>query len=284
MILVTGAAGKTGNAVVRALVARKADVRGLVRRPEQAASLEALGVAEVAIGSFGDPRALREAAAGAHAIYHICPNVSPEEFRFAEAVVAAAEANRIRRFVYHSVLHPQIEAMPHHWQKRKVEEMLFTKDFELTILQPTAYMQNIFGAWRGSEQDDVLRFPYPVETRISLVDLEDVAEAAALVLTNDGHGGATYELAGTAPLSQSEVAATIGAVLGKTIRVEAETIDAWAARAGDAGMNSYARVALTAMFRYYAQHGLVGNCNTLGWLLGRAPGDLARFARRWKAR
>ncbi len=55
----------------------------------------------------------------------------------------------VTRFVYHSVLHPQIEAMPHHWQKMRTEEMLFAAGFELTVLQPTAYMQNILGAWRG---------------------------------------------------------------------------------------------------------------------------------------
>ena len=93
--------------------------------------------------------------------------------------------------------------MPHHWAKLQTEEMLFASGFDLTILQPTAYMQNIVGAWRGITEDGMFRVPYPVETRLSLVDLEDVAEAAALVLTQDGHAGATYELVGTAPLSQT---------------------------------------------------------------------------------
>lgn len=283
MILVTGAAGKTGKAVIKALTAKGANVRGLVRRPEQAVGPKVLGAAEVAVGSFDDPRALREAARGARAIYHICPNVSPDEFLFAEVVAAAAKANGIKRFVFHSVLHPQIEAMPHHWQKRRVEEMLLTEDLDLTIIQPTAYMQNILGAWRGDKADGVLRFPYPAETRLSLVDLDDVAAAAAIVLTSEGHGGATYELAGTAPLSQKEVATVIGAVLGRAIRVETEALDAWEARMSGSGMSAYARLALISMFRYYAEHGLVGNFNTLRWLLGRSPNDLAHFLGRWKA-
>jgi NAD(P)H dehydrogenase (quinone) len=277
MILVTGAAGKTGKAVVKALAARGAAVRALVRRSEQAGELEALGAAEVSYGSFEDSSALTRATAGIAAIYHICPNVSPHELAYARAITTAAQAHQIKRFVYHSVLHPQIEAMPHHWQKMQVEQMLFAAGFDLTILQPTAYMQNLLGAWRGLVEDGVFRIPYPIDTRLSLVDLDDVAEAAALVLTKDGHVGATYELVGTGPLSQSEVAVAVGAVLHRNVGVEVETLETWQARACAVGMGEHERATLAAMFRYYGSNGLIGNPNTLRWLLGRAPHDLAHF-------
>ena len=277
MILVTGAAGKTGKAVIKALAARGARARALIRRPERAAELKALGAAEVSIGGFDEAAALSRAAAGADAIYHICPNASRDELAFAQAVAAAARAHNVRRFVFHSVLHPQIEAMPHHWQKMRVEEFLITAGFDLTILQPTAYMQNILGAWRSIVSDGVFRVPYPIGTRLSLVDLDDVAEAAALVLTTTGHGGATYELVGTPPLSQTEVTAALGTALGRAVRAEAETVDAWDARARAAGMGEQERTTLAAMFRYYAEHGLIGNPNTLHHLLGRPPNNLARF-------
>ena len=283
MILVTGAAGKSGKAVVRALVAKGARVRAFIRNPDHAGSLLALGAAEIALGSFADELALTSAAAGVRAIFHICPNVSRDEVAYARAVAAAAKARGVKRFVYHSVLHPQIEAMPHHWAKMHTEEMLFASGLELTVLQPTAYMQNILGAWRGITTDGVFRVPYPVETRLSLVDLEDVAAAAALVLTQDGHTGATYELVGTEPLSQIEVAAAIGAALKRDVHPEAEGIAAWEARARTGGMGEYERDTLAAMFRYYAAYGLVGNPNTLRWLLGRAPNDLAHFLGRLAA-
>jgi uncharacterized protein YbjT (DUF2867 family) len=283
MILVTGAAGKTGKAVVKALAAKGARVRALVRNPDHAGALLALGAIEVSFGSFEDSRALAQATAGAQAIYHICPNVSRDELAYARAVAAAARTHGVARFVYHSVLHPQIEAMPHHWQKMRVEEMLFASGFDLTVLQPTAYMQNIAGVWRGVVADGVVRVPYPVETRLSLVDLDDVAEAAATVLMQEGHNGATYELVGTKPLSQSEVASAIGAVLGRNVRAETETLAAWEARARAGGMGEHERATLVAMLRYYADHGLAGNPNTLRWLLGRAPNDLAAFLGRVRA-
>ncbi len=280
MILVTGAAGKTGKAVVRALAGRGAKVRALVRNPEHAAPLMTLGAAEVALGGFTDPGAIASAASGVNAIYHICPNMSREEVVYARAVVAAAKAQGVSHFVYHSVLHPQIEAMPHHWGKMRTEELLFASGLDVTILQPTAYMQNILAVWRGVNEEGVFRVPYPVETQLSLVDLDDVAEAAAVVLTQDGHAGATYDLVGTAPLSQTEVAAAMGVVLKRDVRAEAESIAASDARARAAGMGEHERIAFTAMFRYYAAHGLIGNPNTLRWLLGRSPNDFADFLRR----
>jgi uncharacterized protein YbjT (DUF2867 family) len=277
MILVTGAAGKTGKAVIKALAAKRASVRALIRRPEQTAELETLGAAEVILGSFEDARSLSLAATGARAIYHICPNVSRDELNIARAVTTAALAQNVKRFVYHSVLHPQIKAMSHHWAKMRTEEMLLAAGLDLTILQPTAYMQNLLGAWRGIVEDGVLRVPYPADTRLSLVDLDDVAEVAARVLTQDGHVGATYELVGTAPLAQTEIATAIGAALNRDISVEVESVEAWEARVRASGMGEHERATLAAMFRYYTRHGLAGNPNTLHWLLGRAPHDLAHF-------
>jgi uncharacterized protein YbjT (DUF2867 family) len=184
----------------------------------------------------------------------------------------------VKRFVFHSVLHPQIEAMPHHWQKMRVEEMLFGSGLDITVLQPTAYMQNLLAQWRTITTEGVYKIPYPAASRVSLVDLDDVAEAAATVLNDDAHIGATYELVGTPPLSQTELAAIIGQITGKTIRIETETPEEWAAKA--TGLDGYQRETLTRMFRYYAQHGLIGNSAVLRWLLGREPTTLADFVRR----
>ena len=202
MILVTGAGGKTGAAVLKALLARGAVVRALVRSNSHRAALNAIGVHDIVADEMDDPRAWSQAVAGTNAVYHICPNMSPHELTFARALVAAAVTQGVKRLVYHSVLHPQIEAMAHHWAKLRVEEMLFSSGLDITILQPTAYMQNSLAEWNRMIGDGLYRVPYPVDTKLSLVDLDDVAEAAALVLTEAGHSGASYELVGTAPMSQ----------------------------------------------------------------------------------
>jgi NAD(P)H dehydrogenase (quinone) len=280
MILVTGAGGKTGKAVIKALVARGATVRAFVRSPAHEATLNAIGVAEIVIGMMDDADSVARAVRGAEAIYHICPNVSPHEVAFAKTLVAAATQLAVPRLVYHSVLHPQIEAMPHHWAKLRVEEMLFSSTLDVTILQPTAYMQNSLAQWNLMTREGLYRVPYPVETRLSLVDLDDVAAAAALVLLDAGHSGATYELVGTASLSQIEIAETFGRALNRTVLAEAESIESWDRRAGGAGLDDHAREILIKMFQAYACDGLKGNPNVLGWLLGRPPNSLAAFAAR----
>jgi NAD(P)H dehydrogenase (quinone) len=280
MILVTGAGGKTGKAVIKALVARGAPVRAFVRSLGHEAALKTIGVREVVAGKMDDAESVSRAVRRVEAIYHICPNVSPHELAFATTLVTAAMKSGVPLLVYHSVLHPQIEAMPHHWNKLRVEEMLFASKLNITILQPTAYMQNSLAEWDRMKSEGVYRVPYPVETRLSLVDLDDVAEAASLVLTNAGHSGATYELVGTPPLSQIEIAAAFGNALNKPVRAEAETIEAWESRARSAGMNDHARETLIKMFRAYARDGLAGNPNVLGWLLARPPTSLAAFAAR----
>jgi NAD(P)H dehydrogenase (quinone) len=283
MILVTGAGGKTGKAVIAALVARGARVRAFVRSAAHEDALKAIGTSDVAIGALDDEAALLRAMQGVVAVYHICPNVSPHEVMFAEAVIAAAEAADVQRFAYHSVLHPQIEAMPHHWAKLKVEEMLFSSELNITILQPTAYMQNILGEWDRIKNEGIFRVPYPIETLLSLVDLDDVAAAAALVLTGDGHTNAIYELVGTPPLSQAEVAETFATALGRPVRAETESIKAWQQRARAAGMDEHTLTTLTKMFVSYAGDGLKGNPNVLAWLLGRPTTTLAGFAARMAA-
>ncbi|HIF05797.1 MAG TPA: NAD(P)-dependent oxidoreductase [Gemmatimonadetes bacterium] len=75
MTLVTGAGGKTGQAVIRALVARGVRPRALARRPEQVDELLSIGAAEAVQGDLLDASSLEPAFSGIRAVYHIGPNV-----------------------------------------------------------------------------------------------------------------------------------------------------------------------------------------------------------------
>jgi uncharacterized protein YbjT (DUF2867 family) len=170
--------------------------------------------------------------------------------------------------------------MPHHWRKLRVEEALLESGLPFTILQPTAYMQNILAGWDAITQRGVYMVPYPVKTRLSLVDLKDVADAAAVVLTEPGHTSGIYELAGTSALTQAEVAKVLSQSLGHVVRAEAIPIEQWEAQARTSGMSDFAIEILKAMFQYYVHYGLAGNPNVLRWLLGHSAATLKDFVQR----
>lgn len=277
MILITGAAGKTGQAVIPALVERDTAVRAFVYRQEQTTLVKELGAKEVVVGDMRNAATFRQATQGVRAIYHICPNMSPDEVTIGQTAIAAAHTAGVKHFVYHSVLHPQTEAMPHHWRKLRVEELLFKSGLDFTILQPAAYMQNVLVGWTTVIEQGVYRVPYPVETRLGMVDLEDVATVAAIVLIEPGHAGAIYELAGPEVLTQTEVAAVLSQILGRDVRAEQMPIAVWTQQAHAAGLDADKIETLVKMFRYYEQYDFWGNPRVLGWLLNRPPRRFQAF-------
>jgi NAD(P)H dehydrogenase (quinone) len=277
MILITGAGGKTGRALIKAL-SRVESISAFVHHEEHVPIVKSLGTETVIVGDLRNESAIRSAIQGARAVYHVCPNMSPDELLIGKLVISEAEKAGINHFVYHSVLHPQTEKMKHHWQKLRVEEAIFESGLPFTILQPAPYMQNLLAGLKNIFEDGILRVPYSVSSKFSFVDLEDAAETARIVLTEPGHTNAIYELAGTAPISHMDVAETFGRVLNRGVWAEREEISDWRLRAK--GISGYAVENLVKMFEYYDQWGLVGNPHMLGWLLRRDPASLETFIQR----
>jgi uncharacterized protein YbjT (DUF2867 family) len=277
MILITGAGGKTGRSLIQAL-SKVESVCALVHVEAHVARVKAHGAAKVLVGDMRERATLRAAMQGVRGVYHICPNMSPDELVIGNLVIDEARQAGVEHFVYHSVLHPQIEKMNHHWQKLRVEEMIFESGLPFTILQPAPYMQNWSAGWGSIVEEGILRVPYSVEARFSFVDLEDVAEAARVVLTETNHRNAVYELAGITPLSHIEVAEILSRVLGREVRAEREEIGDWGLRTS--GLSEHALKSLIAMFGYYDRWGLVGNPNVLTWLLRREPTTVESLIRR----
>ena len=280
MILLTGAAGKTGRAVMQALAAKGVAVRAWVRRDMQGLEAQQLGAQEVVVGDVTETAVWQQATQNISAIYHICPNMHQREVEIGQMAIAAAQQNGVGHFVYHSVLHPQTEAMPHHWHKLRVEEALLASGIPCTILQPAAYMQNVLAGRRLIMEEGVFRVPYPVSTRLSLVDLQDVAEVAAKVLTEPGHGGAIYELVGEVEVTQTAVSTTLSKHLNRPVRAEEINLLTWQQQVIANGLDDYQIDTLLKMFQYYAQFNFEGNANVLRWLLNREPTSFTAFVKR----
>ncbi|MEM7341384.1 MAG: NmrA family NAD(P)-binding protein [Actinomycetota bacterium] len=240
-LAITGAHGKTGRAVMAA-VESNWSVRALARSNEQATALRSLGVG-VVVGDIADRAALAALVDGATALYHICPNFHPDEVAIGDAVVDVAE--RVERLVYHSVLHPQTEAMPHHWRKLRVEEALLARRRgRVTFLRPAPYVQNLAPYLPTVFAEGVLRMPYSVDTPTAMVDLADVGRAAAAVLASGFDAGSGWDLCGVGAVSHREVAALLASTIGRS--VEAEQVEPGPDTSAELGQ----------MFAYMDAHGL----------------------------
>lgn len=277
MILITGASGKTGREIIRKLANHNARVRAFVHNPKQVTDMLQLGATEVVVGNILNPADLTKAFSGINSVYAICPNMHPEEVQIGLNLIRAAQKEGVKRFVFHSVLRPQISDMPHHWSKLKVEEILINSNLNFTILQPGVYMQNIFGQRDEILQKGVYPVPYAISTRLSLTDLNDIAHVAAKVLLENNHDGAIYELVGPEALMQTEVADIISQGLNKPVIAQVMDRDIWANQAKSRGLEPYALDTLMKMFEYYEQHGLVGNSRVLEFLLEKPATNFNDF-------
>jgi uncharacterized protein YbjT (DUF2867 family) len=270
-VLAVGAAGKFAGLVVPALAERGVKVRGLVRDATQGEAVRKLGATEIAIGDLRDGASLDAALKGVDAVFYIAPAFLPDEAEIGKGMVASAKRAGVRRFVFSSVIHPILSALGNHVQKAPVEEAVLTSGMEYTFLHPTVFFQNFTEAWPKIVEAGVLAEPWSVDTRFSRVDYRDVAEAAAIALTEVRLLYGTFELCAEGWLNRKDIAAIIGEVLGRPIK--AERIDPKMAAAG-AGPSA---PALKKMFDWYDKHGLMGSAVSLRAILGREPRTLRTF-------
>lgn len=280
MILVTGAAGKTGKTITNALTRNGIDVRAVVRKEDQISEMEKVGAKEVIVSDLLDETTLDGAFFGSTAIYHICPNMHPQELEIGQLMIQLAQKNHLKHFVFHSVLHPQVEAMPHHWKKMRLEDQLFRMTIPFTILQPAAYMQNVLGYLDKMLKTGEYRIPYSTSSKSSMIDLEDLAEVVVKVFSESGHENAIYELSSTETLSALDVATVVASVTGKLILAGTLDRSTWKKDARKSGLSDYAVDTLIKMFEYYEENDFIGNPNQLKWLLGREPTTFDQFFRR----
>ncbi len=266
LVLVIGATGKTGRAVTRALTSRGVAVRAAVHTTTTADRAYAAGAQSISVVDLESGTGLDEAVSGVSGVYHLAPNVHPDEVGIAERVVTAAADAGADRFVFHSVLQPDDPSMPHHLRKAEAEVVIRAALPAATILRPAAYHQNLVGGARAGRLD----VPYSVDAPFTNVDLGDVAEVAATVLTEPGHAGVTHDLVGAESLTVREQAQTAAHVLGHPVVAAGIGVEAWLAGPG-AALAAQVRDDLAAMFRRYDEHGLVGDPATLTRLLGRRP-------------
>ena len=285
-VLVTGGTGNVGGAVVTELLKRGADVRVLARKQPDASRVPA--GAEVAIGDLLDPVSLEKAVDGVDKLFLLNAVVTDE---LTQALIAYGIAKRaaLKHVTYLSVFKvEQFRDVPHFASKLAVEGALREFGIPYTVLRPGYYIQN------DENLKDALIgpgiYPMPIgDVGIAAVDTRDIAEAAAISLTEDGHEGKTYDLVGPTLISGPGNAAIWSRLLGKEIKYTGHNFDQWEQQMRKS-MPNWSAYDLRMMFQGYFDRGFVSTeteVNRITTLLGHAPRSYEAFAaetsQRWLA-
>jgi len=215
--VITGASGHLGRLVVDQLLAAGTPPAQLVATGRDMDKLTDLADEGVTVrrADFADPITLDDAFVGADAMLLVSTTTVGERFDNARNAIDAAARAGVSRIVYTSIVNASTAQMTLADEHRRTEDYLRDSGSEFSILRNGWYLENYtdqlpmitqYQALLGSAQDGL----------VSAASRRDYAAAAAAVLTQDGHLGATYELGGP-PFTLAELAATISEVLGTHI-------------------------------------------------------------------
>ncbi len=217
-ILVTGATGNVSSGLIPILTAMGANVRALVHAELKAQALRDAGV-EVVIGDLEKPETLESAFSGVDKVFLVtAPN--PNQVSQASNAIAAAKRAGNPHIVRLSAgaLKEMPGALPRvSAQHAEIDAELKASGLPYTILKPQNFMQNTLMAAQTVASDGVVYMPMK-EGKLGMIDVRDIADVAAKVLTETGHEGKTYGLTGPASISFHEVAAGLSKALGKEVK------------------------------------------------------------------
>jgi uncharacterized protein YbjT (DUF2867 family) len=267
-VLVIGGTGHVGSEVVKELRKRNADVRVLVRKPDEKLPP---GV-EMAVGDLLDPVSIETALDGIDKLY-LLNAVASDELTQGLIAYDLAKKRELAHVVYHSVFRVEhFKDVPHFASKLAIESAIRAFDVPFTIIRPNYFFQN------DASFKDVLSkmsvYPNPLgPVGISAVDIRDIAEAAAISLVSDGHFGKTYNVNGPTVLSGPKAAAIWSKALGKEIKYAGDNLDAFEEQMRKHAP-SWAAFDIRMMFQGYLERGFVADGSdgaTLTKLLGHEP-------------
>ncbi|MCU1438492.1 MAG: NAD(P)-dependent oxidoreductase [Naasia sp.] len=217
-IAVTGATGHLGRLIIDALQARGVPAGGILalgRNTDRLAELAEVGLRTAAV-EYDDRAALNAALAGVDTLMLVSGTDLGRRVEQHRNVVEAARAGGASRVVYTSGPHADTSPLSLMVEHRGTEAMLAEAGLPFTVLRNNWYTENY-----GSVLDQAERTGQYVastgEGRVASANRAHYAEAAAVVLTTDGHEGRTYELAGDYAWNGSELAAALSAIVGREI-------------------------------------------------------------------
>ena len=217
-ILIVGATGRTGSAVVEELLNADVTIRTLARRADAGVTMPA-GI-EVVTGDLAEPASLAPALRGVDTVFLVWtapPATAP-------AVIERLAA-QVRRVVFlsapHQTPHPFFQQPnPMAALYADIEQRITSSGLEWTFIRPGMLASNALHWWAPTiRTGGAIRWPYAA-AETAPIDDHDVAAVTATSLYEEGHAGGDYVLTGSEALSQAEQVRIIGDVLGRQIPFE----------------------------------------------------------------
>jgi uncharacterized protein YbjT (DUF2867 family) len=279
MILVTGATGLNGGELIRRLSARGVAARALVRDPVKAAAIAALPNVEIVQGDMARPETLAAALRGVDRAMLISSS-DPMMLDVQSNFIDAARKAGVKHVVKLSGIMPELDsAFRFARMHGEIEKRLEASGMAFTHLRAGEFMPAYFRQAPNIAAKGAMLLPME-DARIASIDVGDIAEIAAKVLTSAGHEGKTYPLTGPEALTMTEVAEKLSAATGKPIRYV--NVPPEAARQAQlaAGMPPYLADALFELFAERRNGKEAKVWPDAGALLGRRATSFDEFARR----
>jgi uncharacterized protein YbjT (DUF2867 family) len=276
-ILVTGATGSIGSQVVAELTERGAQVRAFVRDPDRAAALLGDEV-ELAVGDFADGDSVRRAMAGVDRVFLACSN-PPAQVDYEIGAIEAAKAAGVQRLVKLSASAAAVDSplLFPRWHGL-IERHLERSGLPAVRICPGFLMSTLLMSADAVRATGRLFAPAG-RARIAMVHPRDVAAAAAVTLTEDGHDGARYVLNGPRAITYEEVAAHLADATGRPIEFVNVTDEDAEQAMLEGGVPPAVAEFLVRLFRALRQGLDEKTSGTVRALTGTEPRGFAEFAR-----
>jgi uncharacterized protein YbjT (DUF2867 family) len=268
MILVTGASGTVGKAVLKEVARSGAKHTAMYRSPDEVAKAPA-GTATL-IADFAKKDTLATSLRGVDAVYLVCSPI-PDLAQLEGNVIEASVAAGVKHIVLSSALGAGDYAKSFPSWHRKVEDKLKGSGISFTILRPNSFHQNVLTYFSPSIRAQGAFYSSMGDARVSFLDVRDIAAVAAKALTGDEHRGKTYELNGPEALTYADVAEKISKHAGRPVQYVDIPLEAQRKAMLDQGMPAWQVDALLDLQGYYTsgKGGVVDP--PLQNLLGRPP-------------
>ncbi|WP_020664610.1 SDR family oxidoreductase [Amycolatopsis benzoatilytica] len=276
MILVTGASGNVGSALVAQLRAADVRFRAAYHSPVKAQRAASDGIDAVTL-EMSDSDNVRAALCGVSKVF-LLGAMSPAQTANETNVVEAAVSTGVEHVVKQSLWRADEELTPIARLHRPVERLLETSPMSWTFLRANFYLQAFSTNWAGTIRSGNFFASPLIRGPIAFVDAEDIARVAFRALTEDGHAGKAYALTGPAAVSYDEAAAVLSELLGRSIAYRGlSNGEALSALTG-AGMPAFHAEALVEVCNVYRDGGAEKVTPTVEEVTGRRPRSFREFA------